>query len=472
MRRAMVALVWAALLLASLPGAVGAAAATKFTDRVLSIGCEIPIDGGLIYVSAEQSASFGGAASVTAWFDPDVPFESDPTATGFTDTISVTEGTTEVTISASVPVTDAAGASLGDATFTATLQKGEPFEETPFPSTNHHSSSTIITTPLEGTVTVNILGGTYEGACGGGITDLDVHESNPTSYVFDNKGVRLECFWETEDAVAFLFATQDAFGFGADAFLLTPDIETIGVGDVSGTVDASSFDVTIGLEDVATGDPVTATASGTFEPVGAPVTSTLVQDHSRTKVVEQALAPTGTLTFSTGDSFSLDAEHCQAEIFDSHSVSTAPKGPKGGAAPANDVPDGAIALAIGSRLNAQTTGTALDPEVPITTCPEGAFDDLGHTLWYTLEGTGDPVMIDTSGSNFDTVVAVYTADGDSFTEVGCNDDVSFQPIGASYQAVLTVDTDPGVTYYVQVGGYRPFFDPTVAQSGRLRLSIS
>ena len=150
---------------------------------------------------------------------------------------------------------------------------------------------------------------------------------------------------------------------------------------------------------------------------------------------------------------------------------TAPKGPRPGKPPANDTPDGAISLKLGSTLNAQTTSTALDPEQPVTTCPEGVQDDLGHTLWYTVEGTGDDLTVDTTGSNFDTVVAVYTRDGDSWTEVGCEDDVALEPIGVSFQAILTVPTDEGVTYYIQAGGFRRFFQPELVQSGRLRLAI-
>ena len=137
--------------------------------------------------------------------------------------------------------------------------------------------------------------------------------------------------------------------------------------------------------------------------------------------------------------------------------------------PVNDAPDGAIRLTPKSKPDVLTGSTVIDAEVPNTTCPSGPFDAMGHTVWYTIIGTGAPVTIDTSGSDFDTVAAAYLPDT-GFTEIVCDDDVDFVPIGGSLQAVITFDTEAGVEYYVQVGGYQnPFSGDT--QSGRLRLRV-
>ena len=95
---------------------------------------------------------------------------------------------------------------------------------------------------------------------------------------------------------------------------------------------------------------------------------------------------------------------------------------------------------------------------------------MGHTVWYTIIGTGGPITIDTSASDFDTVAAAYVPEGGGLTEIGCADDVEFVPIGHSYQAVLTFDTEAGVEYYVQVGGYSNFFTGD-AEFGRLRIAV-
>ena len=131
---------------------------------------------------------------------------------------------------------------------------------------------------------------------------------------------------------------------------------------------------------------------------------------------------------------------------------------KRGPAPVNDVPEGAIALKPGSRLNTMNVGATHEPEVQIQTCPEGFCDQFGRTLWYTIEGTGGPVTIDTAGSNIDTLIGVYAPTDAGFEEVACIDDVEFEPVGSTYQAALTIDTEEGVTYYVQIGGYRFPFD--------------
>ena len=143
-------------------------------------------------------------------------------------------------------------------------------------------------------------------------------------------------------------------------------------------------------------------------------------------------------------------------------------GPKpGGKAPVNDTPEGALPIRIGGVVNAQTGGSAPDPEMQVTTCPEPPpFDAVGHTLWFSFTGTGGPVTIDSGGSNFDTVVAVYD---DELNELACIDDNEFEPVGFTFQGALTVDTVEGDTYYVQAGGFLDLFDPEAeAQFGRLR----
>ena len=49
---------------------------------------------------------------------------------------------------------------------------------------------------------------------------------------------------------------------------------------------------------------------------------------------------------------------------------------------------------------------------------------------------------------------------------------SFEPVGSTFQAALTIDTDEGVTYYVQVGGFFNFFqDASSAEAGRIRIRV-
>jgi hypothetical protein len=309
-------------------------------------------------------------------------------------------------------------------------------------------------------------------ACSGVVGDVSFFSTNPRAFVSANSGVQIECTWETESSEAILFAIDDGFGMFADAFLLTGDLVLSSTGESAGAVDLDGMDVDIALQDEPTGDPYTATATATFAPVGSAVTSTLISQASQTKVTEQALEPSGTIEFSTGDSFAIDAEHCDARGFDSHSASSSPKGPKRAPLPSNDGPDGAIALHVGSRVNTSNVGASPDAEIQLTNCPEGFFDQFGNTLWYTIEGTGSPVTIDTAGSNFDTLIAVYLPTDPGFEEIACIDDVEFEPVGSTFQAALTFDAEDGVTYYVQIGGYDfPFDEEVIGQKGRLRISV-
>lgn len=474
MKRALVATASATLLLALLPGAVAADRVTKFEDHHVGFFCEEPVEGGFVFAHIDSSTAFGDNAGADVWLDPATPFEDAPTLTGGTETVQVTEGSTQVELSATFTVFDADGVEQGEAVLEGTMTPvgdPQPFEQ---PSdSNHHSNTEGTSQAYEGTGTLTLPDQTIELTnCFGDVTDVSVFEANPSSFVSSNDGVFISCNWDTPDMSAGFFAVQDKFGFYADAFLAKADLEAFPTGEFSGSMTVGSVTATIGLTDPTTGDAYSATAEATFEPIGSPVTSTILGSTAREKVTEQLLAASGQIDFSTGDSFVIDQESCFALEFDRHFIGTSPAGPKpGGPVPVNDTPAGAIEVAAGDSFNVQNRGASFEAEQPLTTCPEGEFDNMGRTLWYTIEGTGGPVTIDTAGSNFDTLIAVYQADGEDFTEIACIDDVFTDPLGTTYQAALTIDTVEGATYYVQIGGFLDFFggDP---QIGRLRVTIS
>jgi hypothetical protein len=473
MRRALIAATSAMLLLAVLPGAAAAGRVIRFDDHHVGFFCDAAFDGGFVVVGIDSSSAFGDSASAEIWLDPAIPFDEPATMAGATDSVDIVEGATDIQLSATILVTDAEG-SEQVATLVGTMTpSGDPQPVGQPSNGNHHSATTGTFQPYEGSGTLTLPDLEIElPQCFGDVTDTNVFENNPRSFVSSNEGVTINCFWETPDMAAGFFAIQDFFGLFADASLTTADSEIFGTGEYSGVMSAESVSTTIGLIDHTTGDMYSASAHATFEPVGSSVTSTRLGDTSRLRVTEQLLSPTGEVEFSTGDTFVIDAEHCFAVEFRNHAVTTGPAGPKaGGAVPINDAPDGAITVSPGDRFNVPTGGASLDAEQPIVTCPEGEFDTFGRTLWYTIEGTGDPVTVDTAGSNFDTLIGVYESDGEVFTEIACIDDVFFDPIGATYQAALTFDTIEGTTYYIQVGGYLDPFAGTT-QFGRLRLAIS
>ncbi len=91
---------------------------------------------------------------------------------------------------------------------------------------------------------------------------------------------------------------------------------------------------------------------------------------------------------------------------------------------------------------------------------------IGRTVWFSYTPSRDgAVEISTVGSEFDTVVGVYTGSAvDALAQVGCNDDA------VGNKAAVTAFLTAGTTYHVQVGGYED--GPGSAAYGGLTLSMA
>ncbi len=476
MRRASLAMAVAAILVSLFPAAVNAGRVVKFHDHRVSAFCEGAVEGGFVSAFIESSQEFGPRAQAEVWLGGAVPFEDPPTWSGLANDVNLSEGD-PVALGAALAFFDIDHNPTGSGSIAATLTRdGDPIVETPDPffrlsNRNAHTERTI--QPLVGSATLTLPDDSVlEVGCGAEIVDESVFETNPHAFTFANDGVFVDCTWPTDDSFAFVHIEDNEFGFFADAGLFNADLE-LSVTGSSGSINTSGAQASIDLQDRLSGDPYTASAAATFTPVGGLVTSFLVSQGGRQKQVQQRLAPVGSVAFSTGDSFPIDFDHCFAATFDVHLADNGASGPKPGPAPSNDAPEGAIPLAVGTRLQVNTTGTVNEPEVPITTCPDGDRDDLGHTVWYTVEGTGGDVTVDTAGTRFDTVMAVYLMEADELVEVACNDDVDFEPIGGTFQAAISGPTEEGVTYWIQVGGFKnpEIFGGGEAQSGRLKLQV-
>ncbi len=113
--------------------------------------------------------------------------------------------------------------------------------------------------------------------------------------------------------------------------------------------------------------------------------------------------------------------------------------------PDNDVFDSATQISALPYNRVQSTLNATSaPDDPIPTCGLSA----GSSVWYSFTATNNGLMrLQTAGSDFDTVLAVYTGTRGNLTEVACNDDTS---TGLSSQIEFT--TVSGTTYYVMVTG--------------------
>jgi Bacterial pre-peptidase C-terminal domain len=115
--------------------------------------------------------------------------------------------------------------------------------------------------------------------------------------------------------------------------------------------------------------------------------------------------------------------------------------------PSND--DVASAHDLGGGSTASASGTNLD-----ATAEPGEPDHNGFTarasVWYRWTAPEDgSVKIDTCGSDFDTVLAVYEGSGiDALTSLASNDDSS-----CGLQSRVRFNAAPGTTYLIAVDGY-------------------
>ena len=94
--------------------------------------------------------------------------------------------------------------------------------------------------------------------------------------------------------------------------------------------------------------------------------------------------------------------------------------------------------------------------------PQPTCASAGSTVWYRVAPLqSSRVRVDTSGSGFDTVLAVYEgADLGTLRAVACNDDHD-----SSAQSLLSFFARAGHTYYIQAGG-------RFAASGTLAMSVT
>jgi len=499
MRRVPVLLVTALMLVAAMPSVASAHRSVRESDSRTTLFCDfITNEQGTINVVAEISETYGSHASLTYWELPAVPDEAPPTWYSAEGQASLsTDGTL---LSATVdlyefveepmpeePATAAVappdpGESVGQAVVSATLVPvGDP---EPY---RHESTDTNMRYRVEGLVQHHTVEG--QATLPGDISfDLSTCEAmsdtytffgtNPDAFVGRSEGAWVGCSWQTDAYAIGLGAYREGTWAGADVFISDVSGEYYGA---TGEAAMSAGELFAEVDIVSAGEP---DLPGIGEPVGhAVVRATLDSTGDRQRfsqrygfekyrsVVEQ-LTASGTLelTWPGGDlTLALDAASCSGEEYRFSQQSPTPNGTPTVKAVANDLPENARPIAVGeSDRIRDTAGTSPEPEAPCTVIDpefgEPIEVPVTNTAWWTLEGTGGEVTVDTAGSAFDTVVGVYLTDADGLAQVACVDDI-FEPAEQpSLQARVTFATEPGVSYLIQVGGYG-------FSTGRLELSV-
>src|SRR5439155_6365531 len=85
--------------------------------------------------------------------------------------------------------------------------------------------------------------------------------------------------------------------------------------------------------------------------------------------------------------------------------------------PPFDQCSGATIISVPNYTNTAPTAQATSTNDPVPSC-----GPLGKGVWYQYTpGTDGAIVVDTLGSSFDTVLAVYTGACGSLTQVACND---------------------------------------------------
>ncbi|HEX5824165.1 MAG TPA: hypothetical protein VFY18_06890 [Candidatus Limnocylindrales bacterium] len=473
MKRVLALLVSLTLVLA-LPAAASAGRVTRFTDHNVSIFCE-----GMAATSGGGFAFF--SASVSSEFGPDafVDFFATSDTSGPPDLFRASEQPVVVSwngsvLAGSIPLLNSNGDPAGSAAFSATLAASgdpSPFDDR-FRDGNHWHQFTGVDQPMDPSGTLSVGGSTFSlDTCFGNESTVSVFETNPRSFVnhFASREVGCDLTNAAGDT-GFLFTSLrdgevfiDAGAFPADG--------SAGTGaSGSATLANGVLDANLETYNLDTGEPVAGGASIHLAVVGSGEPFDYILKFATGKLVAQGvtLDLEGTLTIGTR-TFDLGA--CIGVDGRTKVINSFPNGPKpGGKVPSNDLPSGAKLLTVGAKTSVATKGASPDREAAFECL---AFEDdvvpVGHTVWYTIVGTGGPLTVDTAGSDYDTVVAVYTSDGSGgFAPVpgACVDDVPVQPIGRTLQSAVTWNSVAGTTYFVQIGGF-----PQSFPYGNLRVAV-
>jgi subtilisin family serine protease len=126
----------------------------------------------------------------------------------------------------------------------------------------------------------------------------------------------------------------------------------------------------------------------------------------------------------------------------------------------NDAPQNAQYVAIDSLPSVlhQDVKYATAESDPSVSCAA----EFSRSVWFRLGSVGAPadIVIDTVGSDFDTLIAIFAGDPDDAEEVACNDDFD------SPQSRVVLRTDGASDYHLLVAAYQH------VPAGRLRLNVS
>lgn len=126
--------------------------------------------------------------------------------------------------------------------------------------------------------------------------------------------------------------------------------------------------------------------------------------------------------------------------------------------PANDLPAGATvvnALPFIEKINIRNATRTGEPT-------PNCVPDIKKTVWYRIQkAQATKITVQTTGTNFDSALAVYTNITGTPNLVACNDDIT---AGVNVAARIVFDAQPGVVYHIMAGA-------NAGIGGNLRVTI-
>jgi hypothetical protein len=446
------------------PAPATAAPAQRISDTETTLFCELASEAGTVFTFAAESEAFGSFGDLAFWSPSSSPQTSNPTWISVmadvnfdADSVTATYELVEFSFGSN-PEDPPFGDPVGSANLEATLAPlGEPQEyriNEKFGNQVFRREGTVQELSVTGTLDLP-TGISFDlTSCFAGVDTYTSFSNAPASSVARFSQFSLSCGWEVDGAFVGLFAFADEFGAFSDLFVFGENVELFGVPTSPPTFTTeeytASFDLFDGFDPDAV-DPVGGAEASAILSEAGRINERFSFGNTKVHITGTSYAVDGTLSLTIADStyqLPMDGESCFAADQRITEHTSARQGPKGKPLP-NDAPDGALPIGIGEEVTVKTGGTALEPEAPCI----GEFDGeevefpIGKTAWWTFEGTGGDVTIDTAGSDFDTIVGVYADDGGALTPIGCVDDVD------SLQARIAVPTEAGVTYWIQAGGF-------------------
>jgi hypothetical protein len=114
--------------------------------------------------------------------------------------------------------------------------------------------------------------------------------------------------------------------------------------------------------------------------------------------------------------------------------------------PPNDDIDSAMTISAVPFANLESTlGATTAVDDPASACSEGEPSQHANSVWFTIQpATTMQLAISTVGSDYDTVLAVWTGTRGDLTELTCNDDYE------DVQSMLEFTAMAGVRYWIEV----------------------